>query len=63
MTERTLDLGHKSGECFAALFHRHFTEEIDGQTTLAKMSKQNTIQYNTKYNMPCRHILTARNLC
>jgi hypothetical protein len=42
VTERALDLGHKSRECFAAFLQRHFTEEIDGQTTLAKMSKTTT---------------------
>jgi hypothetical protein len=40
MTERALDLGHKCRECFAAFLQGHFTEEIDGQTTLAKMSKK-----------------------
>jgi hypothetical protein len=44
MTERALDLGHKSRECFAAFFQRHFTEEIDGQTALAKMSKTKKIK-------------------
>jgi hypothetical protein len=43
MTERALDLGHESRECFAAFLLRHFTEEIDGQTTLAKMSKTKKI--------------------
>jgi hypothetical protein len=43
MAERALDLGHKSRECFAAFLQRHFSEEIDGQTALAKMSKTKKI--------------------